>query len=370
MNRDGCDRVSPLHSFHVAGGATFTEYAGWQMPLRYQSEVQEHLAVRSVAGLFDLSHMGEIVVAGAQAGAALDYALVGFLSALKPSGARYSLLCQPDGGVIDDLVVYRLAVDRYLVVANAANVATVADELASRCADFDATVDDQSDQYALLAVQGPKSSEILQSLVDEPLAGLRYYSSTAARVSECPALVARTGYTGEDGFEIFVHVSHAATVWQRLSTVGGCSGAVRAGLACRDTLRLEAGMPLYGHELGREVSAFDANLGNVVRFDKPGDFVGRDALLASHNAGSERRLVGLVTNGRRVPRRGHRVETMTGRDVGSVTSGAPSPTLGKPIAMAYVAAEVADLESCVNIDVRGVREVADVVTLPFYRRDR
>jgi aminomethyltransferase len=365
-------RATALDAVHRALGATMTDFAGWHMPLRYGSERAEHQAVREAAGLFDLSHMGEITVTGPQAGELLDHALVGHLSALRVGRARYTMICDADGGILDDLIVYRLAEREYLVVANAANSQVVLDALGARRAGFDADVRDDRTDYALLAVQGPASPGILAGLTDADLAGLRYYAGLPGTVAGRRALIARTGYTGEDGFELFCSPEDAEPLWHALIDAGGPAGLVPCGLACRDTLRLEAGMPLYGNELTTATTPFDAGLGRVVRFDKPGDFVGREPLRAAAERAAERPprvLTGLVARGRRVPRAGYLVLDAEGRAVGEVTSGAPSPTLGRPIAMAYVdAAHAAPGTEGVAVDIRGTREPHDVVALPFYKR--
>src|SRR6266568_4892644 len=296
-------RRTPLTGVHEGLGATLTDFAGWLMPLRYGSETAEHKAVRAAAGLFDLSHMGELLITGGGAPDALDYALVGQASAIAPGRARYTMICAPDGGVIDDLIVYRLAGSEYLVVANASNAATVAAELAGRVAGRSAAVADRTADYALIAIQGPRSAGILARLTSTDLAPVRYYASYPATVAASDALLARTGYTGEDGFEIFVGPRDAVGVWQALTEAGAGDGLVPAGLAARDSLRLEAGMPLYGNELGRDVTPFDAGLGRVVKLDKPGDFVGRAALAKRASADQERQLRSTLFPTRRFPKR-------------------------------------------------------------------
>jgi aminomethyltransferase len=377
-------RRTPLTGVHERLGATLTGFAGWLMPLRYGSETAEHIAVRTAAGLFDLSHMGEIMVTGPAAAAALDYAVVGQPSALAQGRARYTMICAPDGGVLDDLIVYRLGDEEFLVVANAANAAIVLGELTERAkaaADDGAQVTDRTAEYALIAVQGPNAARIL---TDDGAAGpaasvtgLRYYAIEPATVAGAEVLVARTGYTGEDGFELFTPAQQAEHVWQALTAAGAAHGLSPAGLAARDTLRLEAGMPLYGNELGRDVTPFDAGLGRVVRLDKPGDFVGRAALAERARSAPQRELVGLAGQSRRVPRHGYDI-LWDSRSCGTVTSGAPSPTLGIPIAMAYVEPDVARLAAQaaadsegerLAIDIRGRAEPAVVVPLPFYRRE-
>jgi aminomethyltransferase len=361
------------------------DFAGWLMPLRYRGETAEHNAVRTAAGLFDLSHMGEFSVAGADAAAALDYALVGEPSALRPGRARYTMICAEDGGVLDDLIVYRLADDEFLIVANAANSAVVGAALSERVVRKSATVNDRTEDYALIAIQGPRAAEIVGSLSTANLAEVKYYASYPVQVAGRDVLLARTGYTGEDGFELFASPQDAEFLWAQLSVAGAGDGLIPAGLAARDTLRLEAGMPLYGNELSADMTPFDAGLGRVVRLDKPGDFVGRAALVARADKPPERQLIGLIGRSRRVPRHGYPV-LWDGQPCGTVTSGAPSPTLGVPIAMAYVrpdaaaaAAEQAassdgatELDgagtSGLAVDVRGRPEPATLVELPFYRR--
>ena len=359
---------SALHDVHSELGATFTDFAGWSMPLRYGSELAEHRAVREAAGIFDLSHMGEIDVTGPDAAAALDYALVGKLSAVKVGRARYTMIADADGGVLDDLVVYRLADDHFMVVANASNYVLVAEEITARAAEFDATVTDRSAEVALIAVQGPNSAAIVAEVTGTDLTGLPYYGSMPAVAAGHDVLLARTGYTGEDGFELYAEASRAVDVWRALAAAGEAHGLAPAGLACRDTLRLEAGMPLYGNELTVDISPFAAGLGRVVKFDKPGDFVGRAALERLRDAGTDRTLVGLAGTGRRAARSGYPVLDASGARVGVVTSGALSPTLGHPIAMAYVPAEHSEPGTALTVDVRGRAADVTVVTLPFYTR--
>ena len=384
-------RRTALDALHRSLGATMTDFAGWDMPLRYGSERDEHIAVRTGAGLFDLSHMGEVTVSGPQSAALLNYALVGDIASVAVGRARYTMICRADGGILDDLIVYRLEEGeagscRYMVVANASNAQVVLDALTERAAGFDAAVRDDRDAYALLAVQGPESLGILRSLSARlstsleqggapvtDLDGLKYYAGLPGTVAGVPALIARTGYTGEDGFELFVAPADAGKLWQALTEAGSPAGLVPCGLSCRDTLRLEAGMPLYGHELSTSLTPFDAGLGRVVKFEKDGDFVGRKALAEAAARAHEnppRVLVGLIAEGRRVPRAGYPV-VADGKVIGEVTSGAPSPTLGSPIAMAYVdAAHSAPGTPGVGVDIRGSHEPYQVVALPFYRRQK
>ena len=372
------DKTTALYGQHQAAGASFTDFGGWQMPLKYTSELAEHRAVREAAGLFDLSHMGEVRVSGPDAGAFLDYALAGKLSAVKVGRAKYSLITDADGGIIDDLISYRLADDEFLVVPNAGNATVVAGELAARAGDFDVAVTDESADTSLVAVQGPKAEQILLRLVPGDahgaVTGMKYYAAAPVSLDlgaggAAELLVARTGYTGEDGFEIYVPNAQAADLWSALLAAGADDGLVPAGLACRDSLRLEAGMPLYGNELNRDLDPYAAGLGPVVSLAKEGDFVGRAALEKLSGTEPARKLVGLKGSGRRSARSGYPV-LADGRTVGEVTSGAPSPTLGYPIALAYVDAALAEPGTAVEVDLRGRPEAFEVVTLPFYRRDR
>jgi aminomethyltransferase len=358
---------SPLHDVHTELGASFTDFAGWSMPLRYSSELAEHRAVREAAGLFDLSHMGEIELTGPEAARALDYALVGNLSAVKPGRARYTMICDGDGGVLDDLVVYRIGEDHYMVVANASNAAVVTEALRNRATGFAVEVSDRSASCALIAVQGPAAVSIIGAVCDADLAALPYYGSTPTRIGGHDVLLARTGYTGEDGFEVYAEAPHAADVWRTLSEAGAGHGLLPAGLACRDTLRLEAGMPLYGNELTADMTPFDAGLGRVVKFDKAADFVGRGAL--ERRAAAETpavTLLGLVGEGKRAPRHGYAVLS-EGKQIGTVTSGALSPTLGHPIAMAYLP-PTTEPGTKLEVDIRGKAAPVEVVKLPFYKR--
>ncbi|AEA24755.1 Aminomethyltransferase [Pseudonocardia dioxanivorans CB1190] len=360
---------TPLDAEHERLGATFTDFAGWRMPVRYDSDLAEHHAVRNSAGLFDLSHMGEVEFVGPQAAEALDHALAGKLSAVQVGRAKYSLLCAPDGGVLDDLVVYRLADDRFLVVVNASNAAQDAAELISRAKGFDVDVTDRAAETALIAVQGPRSPDVLRSAepgVASILEGLRYYASEPATIGGIDVLLARTGYTGEDGFELYVPDEHAPALWNTLLAAGGQHALHPAGLACRDTLRLEAGMALYGHELTAETNPFAAGLRRVVALDK--EFVGRDTLAALAEDEPARVLAGLTGTGRRAGRAGATVLGADDAPVGVVTSGVLSPTLGVPIALAYIDRGLSEVGTELRVDVRGRSQPYTVSSLPFYQR--
>ena len=373
-------RFSPLHAVHVALGASFTDFAGWEMPVRYTSDLAEHHAVREAAGIFDISHMAEISVTGPDAVAYLNYAVAADVSKLAIGQAKYSLLLNEAGGIIDDLIIYRLGLEHFLVVANAGNRFNVVPPLQHRTAGFRAVVVDQSDETALIAVQGPRALEILQntlglSLADEAadrqqatLADLKYYWSLPATFVGNPVLIGRTGYTGEDGFELYIDVAQAEALWVALSEAGESRGLVPAGLACRDTLRLEAGMPLYGHELDLTTRPDQAGLGRAVAFSKEGDFVGRAALETPLPA-SAPVLVGLVGEGKRAARAEYEVYYGDTK-VGVVTSGALSPTLGYPVAMAFVDSRSSAEGTILDVDIRGSRHAYTVTALPFYSRKK
>lgn len=359
----------PLRQKHANLGASFTDFGGWEMPVRYSSDLAEHEAVRTKAGLFDISHMGEIFIEGKDAASFLDYALVGVASEIAVGRAKYSLICNEAGGIIDDLIVYRLTETSYLVVANASNKDVVLAAFQKRVAGFDAEVRDESDDWVLLAIQGPKSVEILGEITSAPLSDLKYYAISEANIATVDCLLARTGYTGEDGFEIYIPVASAEKVFDALMAAGSKFELMPTGLACRDTLRLEAGMPLYGHEMNEGVNPYQAGFGKVVRLDKPGDFVGKAALTEFSKSKPTKVLVGMKGEGRRAARADYEI-FVDGNSaaVGSVTSGVLSPTLGYPIAMGYLQSDSAEAGTKVSVDVRGTMLSFEVVKLPFYKR--
>ncbi|MGP9759013.1 glycine cleavage system aminomethyltransferase GcvT [Corynebacterium sp. AOP12-C2-36] len=385
-----------LHPVHEKLGAKFTDFGGWDMPLKYDKELEEHRAVREAVGVFDLSHMGEVRVTGPDAAAFLDHALVSRLSAVKVGKAKYSMICTADGGIIDDLITYVLADGEYLVIPNAGNAPAVAEALRERAEGFDVTLTDQTDDISLIAVQGPQAAavmlEIVEAVTDAPEAsgagetvqdavgGLGYYAAFQGTVAGVPAIIARTGYTGEDGFEIFVENgtdgAQATAVWDAALAAGAPHGVRPCGLAARDTLRLEAGMPLYGNELSLQLTPVDAGLGILAATKSKEEFVGRDAIVRAKEEGTKQTLIGLVGEGRRAARGGYEIQDAEGVRLGEVTSGALSPTLGHPVAMGYVAAEaaaeggVASVGSTVTVDIRGKAHPYTVVALPFYTRQK
>ncbi|HEY0511337.1 MAG TPA: glycine cleavage system aminomethyltransferase GcvT [Thermoanaerobaculia bacterium] len=357
---------TPLYECHREAGARIVDFAGWEMPVQYAGVIEEHRAVRTAAGLFDVSHMGEVRVRGAGAEAFLQRLTPNDVSKLVPGRAHYSGLLTERGTYVDDVLVYRLAPEDFLVVVNASNArrdfAWIAD--AARDESVDAEVTNESDRYALLALQGPRALGILAPLASLDISGLKYYGFAEGRIDGRPALISRTGYTGEDGFELYVAPEDAPGIWRLLLA----AGAVPAGLGARDTLRLEAAMALYGHEIDETTTPFEAALSWVVKTDK-GEFRGRDALLAQKAAGIPRKLVGFEVQGRGIARQGHAVVS-GGERVGGVTSGTWSPTFEKALGMAYVPPAMAAVGTPLTLDVRGKALPATVVEIPFYRRPR
>jgi aminomethyltransferase len=360
-------RRTPLYECHRAAGARLVGFAGWEMPERYASIIDEHRAVRSAAGLFDVSHMGEIAVRGAGAEAFLQVLTPNDVSKLRPGRAHYSGLLTEEGTYIDDLLVYRRADESFMLVVNASNAEGDLEWILAHRPEG-VEVEDLSDRTALLALQGPLAPSILAPLTPLDLGTLRYYGFAESTVGGARAVISRTGYTGEDGFELYLEVPDAARVWDRLMEAGAPAGLVPAGLGARDTLRLEAAMALYGHEIDRTTTPWEASLGWVVKLDK-GDFVGREALVAQRQAGIPRQLVGFEVRGRGIARQGHPIVDGD-EEVGVVTSGTWSPTFEKALGMGYVPRERAAHDGELAVEVRGRRVSAQVVDLPFYRRSR
>lgn len=343
------------------------DFAGWELPVQYAGVMEEHRAVRRAAGLFDVSHMGEVRVAGEGAEAFLQSLTPNDVHKLAEGRAHYSGLLNEQGTYLDDLLVYRMAEDEFLLVVNAANREGDLAWIRSRAGE-DVEIEDLTEAYALLALQGPRAARILEPLTDADLASLRYYGFTQASVAGQPALVSRTGYTGEDGFELYLIPDGAEEVWEALLEAGSPHGLQPAGLGARDTLRMEAGMALYGHEIDEQTTPWEAGLGWVVKLDK-GDFVGRDALARQREQGVQRTLVGFEVEGRGIARQGYPVQ-VDGATVGEVTSGTYSPSFEKALGMAYLPVELAEDGSAIEIDVRGRPVAARIVGLPFYRRPK
>jgi aminomethyltransferase len=362
-----------LRSRHEELGARLIPFAGWLMPVQYSGVIDEHRTVRSAAGLFDLGHMGQVRVSGEDALPYLQMVTTNDVSALEPGDAQYSLLPNEQGGVIDDIIVYRLPDEPgYLVVVNAANhekdVAWMQRQRSAR-PELEVDVDDVSDSLGMIAIQGPAAPQIVAELTETDLSELEPFRCQRATVAGVPVLVARTGYTGEDGFEFYVPQEQTAALWDALLGAGAPRGLKPIGLGARDTLRLEARMPLYGNELGDDISPIEAGLGWAVKLDK-GPFIGREAIAAVKEAGPSRRTVGFRLLERAgSARHGYPVE-LDGRRVGVVTSGAHSPTLGTEVGLALVEADVAGVGKPLDIVIRGRPVRAEQVKLPFYRRAR
>jgi aminomethyltransferase len=353
------------YPWHVAHGGRMIDFAGWEMPVQYRSIIDEHQSVRHAAGLFDIAHMGRIKFSGPEACNLLDYLVTNDVTQLEPGEIRYALVTNETGGVLDDVLVYRFDLFYYLVV-NASNRLKIVEWIAQHQARFNVHVEDQTLATFMLAAQGPRALDILHPHIDVEISDLKYYSGCEAMVFGRPALVSRTGYTGEDGFEIVVASSDGPDVWHRLIADGKEMNLAACGLGARDTLRLEAGMALYGHELTESIDPLTAGLSFAVKL-KAGDFIGKQALVSLKDAGISRERVGLILDGRRIAREGATVLQGEKR-IGQVTSGTFSPTLQKSIAMAYINKGAAAIGQAVEVDIRGKREAATITALPFYRR--
>ncbi len=363
---------TPLHAWHVAHGGSMVDFAGWSMPVQYEGIVAEHQATRSAATLFDVSHMGRFNFAGAGAADFLDGLVTRRVKDMAPGQVRYGLMCREDGGILDDVLVYRLpavgaASGEFSMVVNAGNREKIAAWINKHLADAsDVAFEDLTLTTTMIALQGPHAMEIADKLAGEKVSGMKYYTGAITTFAGVEAGVSRTGYTGEDGCEIVVANEHATAVWEKLLETGESVGIRAAGLGSRDSLRLEAAMPLYGHELSEEINPLQAGLKFAVNL-KDRQFSGRDAIAAARDNADTPVRIGLQMQGRRVPREHFTVHTEQ-EQVGEVTSGGFSPTLQKSIAMAYVAPQAAELGSTLYIDIRGRREAATVVSLPFYKR--
>lgn len=368
----GSLKRTPLYDRHVAAGARIIPFAGWEMPVQYEGILAEHRQVRTRAGLFDLGHMGQLDVTGPDALAFLQYTTTNDVSRLGPGEAAYGMLPNDRGGVVDDIFVYRKpeGQDGYFVVINAANIDRDLarwGELAERRSDLDVTLTHLSDSLGMIAIQGPASEAIIQKLTDLDLASLPYFSLRDTEIANIPVRLGRTGYTGEDGFEIFPAIERTGDLWDAIMDAGKDEGLAPIGLGARDTLRLEARMPLYGQELGDDISPYEAGLGWAVKLDK-GDFVGREFMAAVKAEGPKRKTVGFKTIGKAPAPRTHYEVQVDGKRVGEVTSGAFSPTLEENIGLALIEAAYAGVGKPLQIIVRGKPVEAVQVKVPFYKR--
>ncbi len=356
-----------LYERHKDLGARLVPFSGWEMPVQYEGILAEHHAVRGVAGLFDVSHMGRVEIHGPDAVAFVHHITVNDVNRLKPYRSQYSMACRPDGGVIDDFLVYRMP-DRMLIIPNAGNRVKDLDWFRSTAAAFNVEIRDLSDETMLIALQGPASEAILNPLAETELEDLGFQRFVETRIGGIDARVFRTGYTGEDGFEIWYPAKQAVELWDLLLESGGSRGLVPCGLGARDTLRLEAGLALYGHEIDESINPLEAGLGWAVKLKKS-DFIGRDALLAVRREGVKRKLVGVKLLERGIPRQGYEI-LYEGNAVGQIVSGAISPTLSYGIGTGFVPTELAAPGTQVQIGIRGRHIAAEVVKLPFYSGSR
>ena len=359
-----------LFDLHQKLGARMTVFGGFEMPVSYSGIIEEHLAVRNSAGIFDLSHMGEFELSGPHALAMLERTFTNSAARLKVGQAQYTIMCTEDGGTIDDLIVYRLESERYMLCVNASNI-DVDREWIVELNGGRATFEDVSDATALIAVQGPVAVAILAALADFPIADVPRFGIAGGQVAGITCLAARTGYTGEDGFELFVDNDGARQLFEAILDIGAAANIKPVGLGARDTLRLEAGLPLYGHELDRDTSPLEAGLGIFVKLGR--DFVGSAALTAQRDQGLKKRLIGLQTDdGRMVARQGYRV-FRNGDDAGVVTSGTFAPSIQRPIAMAYLTTAGAKnpppVGESLEVEIRNRKTRATIVRRPFYRHD-
>lgn len=354
---------TPLYAFHAAHGGRLVDFAGWEMPVQYRSILEEHKAVRRTAGLFDVSHMGEVDVQGPEAGRFLNHLVTNDVAKMYPGRVLYSPMCQPDGGVVDDLLVYMRAPDDYFLCINAGNIGKDVAWIMAQAAGFQVTIRDRSADYALLAVQGPKAAEIVQSLTGSKLGAVKYYHFVEGTVAGIHCILSRTGYTGEDGFELYHAAAEAPALAEAVLAAGLPHGLELAGLGARDSLRLEAGYPLYGHEISAAISPLTAGLGWTVKLEKGADFVGREALLVEKQGGATQAVVYFRTGDRRIVRADTPVLGAAGTAVGRVLSGTLSPILNEAIGSALVSREAA--AGALAVDIRGTLINLQLVKPPF-----
>jgi aminomethyltransferase len=357
---------TPLFERHVALGARVVEFGGWEMPVQYSGIVDEHNAVRNAAGLFDISHMGEFEVKGRDALAFLDHVCTQNVAAIGRGMANYSLLCRPDGGIVDDIFIYNLP-DGYLVVVNASNIEKDFAWMLDNLQGFDLELTNISDRASMLALQGPRAESILYAAADIDAAAIPFHGvATGMLLGDIPAIIARTGYTGEDGFELFIDDDNAARLWDGLLALGAEAGLQPCGLGARDSLRFEACLPLYGHEIADDINPYEAKLGWAVKLDK-GEFVGAEALRQIKQAGVARKLTGFEVVERGIARGGYTICDSAGNPAGLVTTGMPSPTLGKNLGLGFVPSTLATEGSEFAVLVRDRPVRVRAVKTPFYK---
>jgi aminomethyltransferase len=359
---------TPLYEQHLASGARMVEFGGWEMPVQYSGIIEEHQAVRQGAGLFDISHMGRFMVRGPQAEAFLQHVVSCDVGAIPIGQSNYGLLCAEDGGIVDDVFIYHIP-DEFLVVVNASNRAKDWAWLQRHSAGFDVEIEDRSERWAMLALQGPAAERLLVEAEDSSAADLGYlpfHGVALTRLFGMNALIARTGYTGEDGFELFFDAEHAPVFWERALALGAPGSVRPCGLGARDSLRFEPCLALYGHEIGDTINPYEARLGWVVKLQK-GEFVGRAALAAIKEAGPARRLAGFELLGKGIARGDYPIHSTEGEPVGHVTTGMPSPTLGRPLGIGLVPTALSAEGSAFDVIVRERPVRARAIKMPFYK---
>lgn len=359
-------KKTPLNQDHYDLGATMVDFGGWDMPVQYSGILEEHKAVRSSCGLFDVSHMGEIWVTGKDATAYINNMISSDITPQLSGQIKYGVLMMPDGHAVDDLLVYKYTDEKYLIVVNASNTDKDFAWFKDQLGGYDVSIDNQSDQTGEIAIQGPLAEEILQTLTDMNLKEMKYYTFAEGKVDGVEAIVSRTGYTGEDGFEVYIDASKTSQIWNAILKAGG-SRILPCGLGARDTLRFEAKMPLYGHELSDKISPLETGLGRFVELDTKGDFIGREALAKEKEEGRKRKIVGIEMVGRGVAR-DHMPVKKDGAVVGEITSGSYSPTLGKNLGLAIVPVDY-KVDDTVHVEIRGKDVEAKIVKTPFYKRN-
>ena len=360
---------TPLFEYYKANGVKLIDFGGWEMPIQFSGILAEHEAVRERAGLFDCSHMGEIEIAGSEAEGYLNGLLTNDVSAMDIGQAQYNIICYPDGGAVDDIILFKMDEARYLLVCNASNTDKVFAWMQGNNRSA-ALLNNISDSIGLLALQGPAAAKILRELTDADLDAIGNYHFIAdQQVAGIPhVLISRTGYTGEDGFELYLAADRTESLWEKLLTAGETYGLLPCGLGSRDTLRLEAGMPLYGHELSEQINPLAAGLGFAVKTKKTHDFIGKTALAAIRESGPAEKIVGFEATERGIPREGYKVFAAEGAEIGIVTSGTQSPTLKKSIGMALLKAEAAAIGTEIEIEIRNKRIKATIIPKPFYKK--
>lgn len=363
---------TPLFPLYANYGAKVIDFGGWELPVQFSSIIEEHHAVRTLAGLFDVSHMGEVTIEGPDATTCVQYLITNDISKLQINQAVYAALCYPNGGIVDDLLVYKQAEQKYLLVINASNIDKDVDWILSH-AIGDVTIENISSKTAQLALQGPIAEKVLQRMTATDLSEIVYFTfRDDVDVAGIKTLVSRTGYTGEDGFELYLDAADAPALWEKILEEGKADGVVPCGLGARDTLRFEARLPLYGQELGPEISPLEAGIGFAVKLQKEADFIGKEALQKQKEEGVSRKLVGIELIGRGIPRNGYPVYAADAAEndeaIGYVTSGTQSPTLKKNLGLAFIKADYAAIGTTLTVEIRGKRIEAVTVKAPFYKR--